>query len=308
MDHRTRLAAGNQGAVRLVGAVGKDLAGHPQAHLPASLQHLAARQPQQDHVPVHTVNSLRDGYGQIHILAGHVVQCSVGLAVLKLHAMGGSEGQQSPHLILNVRLDLLGRANHIPPSKAHQIGIAGVRSYRHPGGLAGGHSTIHHQRIACMIPTGNIGGGNMGNDVLVQTNGIGAKALTQVTVQVDLIHRNLSFSFLMVAGVADLCSVRQRGARPLIVENAKYFCIFSIILMHFMPQVKGINSLFWVLLCFHNANNLSDPVVHALIHAKGRHLCVDMIKWSAYRGVLSPWNHNALEEPSIENQYIRHPV
>ena len=23
---------------------------------------------------------------------------------------------------------------------------------------------------------------------------------------------------------------------------------------------------------------------------------------------MSPWNHNALEEPSIENQYIRHPI
>ena len=223
MDHRARLAAGHQGAVRLIGAVGKDLAGYPHTHLPAGLQHLAARQPQQDHIPVHAVNALRNGHGQVHVLAGHVVQRSVGLAVLKLHAVGGSEGQQGPHLILNVRFDFLGRARHVPPSKAHQVGIAGVSAYRHAGGLAGGHSPIHHQRIACMIPTGNIGGGDMGNDVLVQTDGIGAKALTQVTVQVNLIHKNLSFSFLMVSGSAGLCSVRRRGARHILVENAKFF-------------------------------------------------------------------------------------
>ena len=195
VDHRAGLGAGHQGAVRLIGPVGEDLAGGLQAHLLAGLQHLAARQTQQDHVLVHAGDGLCDGQGQVHVLTGHVVQSAVGFYVLELHAVGGGEGQERAHLVLDVGLGLLGGADHVPPSEAHQVGEAGVRAYSHTGGLTGGHSLVHDQGVSGVIAAGHVGGGDVGNHVAVQTDGVSAEALTQVAVQIYLVH-NESTSFI----------------------------------------------------------------------------------------------------------------
>ena len=188
VDHSAGLAAGHQGAVSLVGTVREDLAGHLQAHLLAGFQHLAAGKAQKNDVLVDLSNAFSNGEGEVHVLGGHVVERAVGLAVLQLHALCLAERHESANLVLDVSFCLLGGDHHVAPAKAHQIGIAGVSADGNTCGLRRSHSLGHHQGVAGVIAAGNVGRRDVGNDFTVKADGVGAKALAKVAVQVYFVH------------------------------------------------------------------------------------------------------------------------
>ena len=64
-----------------------------------------------------------------------------------------------------------------------------MRAYRYTGSLGGGHSLVHHQGVAGVIAAGHVGRGHMLDNLLIQTDGVCAKALAQVAVQIYLVHK-----------------------------------------------------------------------------------------------------------------------
>ena len=182
-------------AVGLIGAVGKDLVCDAQAQLLACINHLAVGKAKQDNVLVYLGNRLGDGKRQIHVFTSHVVESAVGLAVLEPDTLCRSEGHQRAELILDIRLDLLGRDDHVPAAKAHQIGEARVCADGDACRLGCGNGLFHHQRISCVIATGHIDRGNMRDDLVVEPDGIRAEALAEVAVEIYLVHTEIpSFS------------------------------------------------------------------------------------------------------------------
>ena len=119
----------------------------------------------------------------------------MGLAVLEPDTLCRSEGHQRAELILDIRLDLLGRDDHVPAAKAHQIGEARVCADGDACRLGCGNGLFHHQRISCVIATGHIDRGNMRDDLVVEPDGIRAEALAEVAVEIYLVHTEIP-SFL----------------------------------------------------------------------------------------------------------------
>ena len=195
MDDGAGQLARHKRAVGLIGAVGKDLVCDAQAQLLACINHLAVGKAKQDNVLVYLGNRLGDGKRQIHVFTSHVVESAVGLAVLEPDTLCRSEGHQRAELILDIRLDLLGRDDHVPAAKAHQIGEARVCADGDACRLGCGNGLFHHQRISCVIATGHIDRGNMRDDLVVEPDGIRAEALAEVAVEIYLVHTEIpSFS------------------------------------------------------------------------------------------------------------------
>ena len=182
--------AGNEGAVRLIGAVSEHLAGNTETDLPARFDHLAVGKTEQNDVLVHFGDRFRDGKREIHILARHVVKSAVGLAVLESEIVGLCKGHQRAKLVLDVCLRFFRRTNHVATTKAHQIRVAGVRADRDTRRFRVRDSLIHHERIAGMIAAGDVCRRDMSDHFFIKPDLICAEAFTQIAVEVYFVHND----------------------------------------------------------------------------------------------------------------------
>ena len=112
----------------------------------------------------------------------------MGLDVLEPDVLRGGERSQRAHLVLDVCLGLGGAARQIPPAEAHQVRKARVRADGHARRLRQRHGPVHHQRVPGVVAAGYVHRGDVPDHLAVKADGVRAKALAKVAVQIYLIH------------------------------------------------------------------------------------------------------------------------
>jgi hypothetical protein len=55
------------------------------------------------------------------------------------------------------------------------------------------HAFLHDGRVACVKTAGNVGRGNVGQNLGIHADGVGAKAFAQITVQINGRHCKAPF-------------------------------------------------------------------------------------------------------------------
>ena len=114
--------------------------------------------------------------------------------MLEFGSVGRGKGSQGPHLIDYIVFRLRRRDHYIPAAESQQIGESRVGADPHTVLYRQGYDPIHHYGIASVVAAGNVGGGDMPNHIRIHANGVDAVALTQIAVQIYLIHLNRASS------------------------------------------------------------------------------------------------------------------
>ena len=145
------------------------------------------------------LDGLDDGSRHGRIADGHIVERPVGLDVLHADAGHPAEGIQRTELVERIGPDLVRCGVHLPPAEANEVEEAGVSADGDARRLRPGDRLLDHARIAAVEATGDVGAGDQAKEPLVLADGVGAKALAEIAVEVD------------AHGVGDGCHGATRG-------------------------------------------------------------------------------------------------
>jgi len=194
MDHRSRLPSGDQGPVRVVSSVCKELEGDPDAETGSDgFQFFPVRsgKDNEDQISIHTGKNLCNGFPDGRIFNRHIIEGAMGFHVLEFQTLHGGECVECPHLIGNVVFDLVQGGVHVASAEAHQIRESGVGAQSNTVLLCKRDGLPHDRGIARMKSAGDVGRADQGDDRLIQPEFVVAEALTDIGVQINFVH-NLS--------------------------------------------------------------------------------------------------------------------
>src|SRR5690606_13510270 len=116
--------------------------------------------------------------------AGHVVQGAVGLHVLQPLSAGAGKGGESSHLIQRHVVDVLRLHLHPPAAKSQKVRQTGMGSQSDSLLRGGLHGAPHHVVVSGVITAGDVGGRDKPEYLLIPAEGVGAKTLSQIRIQV----------------------------------------------------------------------------------------------------------------------------
>src|SRR5579875_562921 len=100
--------------------------------------------------------------------------------------MPPAKGLQSPQLVEHIGYELFPAQAHVPPPEAHEVRVRHVCPYCHAGGARRSDGAVHRARVAGVETASNTCARHVAEQFGIGAQAVGAKALTHVTIEVDL--------------------------------------------------------------------------------------------------------------------------
>ena len=109
---------------------------------------------------------------------------------------------------------LIGGAVHVAPAEAHEVRVARMGARAHAVVLRELHRPVHDLGVARVEAAGDVGRGDVADDLAVHAHRPGAEALSHVAVQVDCLHIRPSVTSSGWAGTERSPGTRSAAPRP----------------------------------------------------------------------------------------------
>ena len=83
---------------------------------------------------------------------------------------------------------VLRRHSHLAAAESHEVGETWVCADRHAGLASETNGSPHHPGIAAVVAAGDVRGCDAAHHRFVGANGVGAKRLAEIAIQIDRRH------------------------------------------------------------------------------------------------------------------------
>lgn len=186
VQHRARFPAGDQRALRRIGAIGKGLGDDAQAGIARPAHQRRAGQRDQHQFGVDRADGC-DHVARLAFVAGDgVVQRAMRLDVAHRRADRRRHAGQRADLIDDVGNQVFARHVHVAAAEALQVGIRDMRAHRDTARRGGLQRPQDASGIAGVEAAGHVGAADDVEDRRIAAHAPGAEALAEIAVQVDL--------------------------------------------------------------------------------------------------------------------------
>ena len=108
--------------------------------------------------------------------------------MLQFQPFSPAKGHQCADLVLDIGPGLVSRNAHVAPAKTQKVGIRRMSAHGDAALTAQADGFLHDKRVSAVPAAGHVSRRDVRNDVSIHAQGIGGKAFSKITVQVNARH------------------------------------------------------------------------------------------------------------------------